>query len=154
MINNKKGLSAIIVTLIMILLVIVASGIIWVVIQNIVEESTEQIDLSTDCLSVEVNAITVTNTSVQPSDDYSVVLERSAGGKEIDGVKVVLTNATLGVNNVSTYEGNIEPYGQKLVTFTDSGVDNANQVKVVAYFKDSSGNPHDCAIPSTYEFQL
>ena len=43
--ESKKGLSAVVTTLIIILLVLVAVGIIWVVVQNIVTEGAESISL-------------------------------------------------------------------------------------------------------------
>jgi flagellin-like protein len=49
---EKKGLSAVVTTLIIILLVLVAVGIIWVVVRNVVEEGGSTIDLSVKCLDV------------------------------------------------------------------------------------------------------
>ena len=92
MINNKKGLSAIIVTLIMILLVIVAAGLIWVVIRNVVSESTEQISTGTACLNVNVGATKVTNDTTGLI--YYVTLTRGASGEDIGGVNLILTNAS------------------------------------------------------------
>ena len=49
MINNKRGLSGVIVTLITVLLAIVAIGIVWTVISSIVDSNVDTIDLATKC---------------------------------------------------------------------------------------------------------
>ena len=59
MITHKKGLSTVITTLIIILLVLVAVGIIWVVVRNTVEEGVSQIDFGSECLKVDVKATAV-----------------------------------------------------------------------------------------------
>jgi flagellin-like protein len=43
--NDKRGISPVITTLIIILLALVAIGIVWIVIKNIVSEGTEGISL-------------------------------------------------------------------------------------------------------------
>ena len=43
---QKRGLSTVITTLIMILLVLVAIGIIWVVVRGIIEKNSEQITIN------------------------------------------------------------------------------------------------------------
>ena len=95
MINNKKGLSAIVATLMIILLVLIAVGIIWVVVRNVVESGTQNIDIGAKCLEVDVRA-----TAVSPTNQ--VTLERGAGGINIDeangGVVIVFTD---GLNSES-----------------------------------------------------
>jgi len=152
MINDKKGMSAIIVTLIMILLVIVAAGIIWVVIQNVVGESTDQINLGTDCLNVNVEATKVVN--VTDNLNYSFTLTRSAGGKAIGGVKLILTNATGTSSDVLDVPGNIEPLATLTTGKLGSTIANANKVEVVSYFKDTSGNEQLCSISSSFDFAI
>lgn len=153
MINNKRGLSAIIVTLIMILLVIVAAGLIWVVIRNVVSESTEQIGTGTDCLNVNVEATKVTNTSNGLS--YDVTLTRNAGGESIGGVNLILTNASGTASHVYDRQNDIAPLAtitQTIDTTTGTEIYNANKVEVVVYFTDSSGNNQACTVSNSFEF--
>lgn len=154
MMNDKRGLSTIIVTLIMILLVIVAAGIIWVVIQNVVGESTGQINIGTDCLNVGVSATKVTNSSPTV---YGVTLTRSAGGSTIGGVKLVLTNATGTSSYIHDRSGNIGPLAtvtENVVTTGATEIVNANRVDVIVYFLDRSGKKQVCSISNSYTFQL
>lgn len=152
MINNKRGLSAIIVTLIMILLVIVASGLIWVVIRNVVGSGTEQISTGTACLNVNVEATKVTNSTNGLS--YDVTLTRNAGGDTIGGVNLILTNATGTDSFVYDRSGNIPPLATETVTVdtTANAIFNANKVEVVVYFTDASGNDQACSVSSSFDF--
>ncbi|MCH8945772.1 MAG: hypothetical protein IIA85_02525 [Nanoarchaeota archaeon] len=150
MINHKKGLSAIILTLIMILLAIVASGLVWVVIQNVVGGSTEQISLGTDCLNVKIVATKVVNTST--TGNYEVTLDRGSGGLAIGGVKLRFTNAT-GISDVVDIPGNIEPF-ERPIEQVVSTITNANKVEIIVYFKDTSGNEQACPILSSFDFVI
>ncbi len=157
MINNKRGLSAIIVTLIMILLVIVAAGLIWVVIRNVVSESTEQIGTGTACLNVNVEPTQVTG---DVDSNYSVTLTRNAGGDSIGGVNIIVTNATGTSSYVYDRAGDIAPLATvtQMVNTSDNagtfaeGIGNANKVEVVVYFTDSSGNNQACTVSNSFEF--
>jgi len=57
--SNKKGLSTIVATLLIILLTLVAVGIIWVVIRGVVRDSTDQVDIDSKCLAASVEATRV-----------------------------------------------------------------------------------------------
>jgi len=144
---NNRGLSAVITTLIIILLVIVAVGIIWVVVRNVIEEGTEQLDLGTRCLAVDTRATIVVNTT---GTTYDVTLHRSAGGDDIGGVKLVFFNSTdnSGVIDVS---GNIVPLATD-TSNVDGEVTDANKVQVTVYFTDASGNEQLCSQTNDFEF--
>lgn len=154
--DDRRGLSAIIVTLIMILLVIVAAGIIWVVIRNVVGSGTEQINVGTACLNTNVEATKVTNSSPYLTSPvtYQVTLTRSAGGGEIGGVKIVFTNETGTESYVHTEAGNIDPLATTTVSASGVTITNANQVDVVVYFLDNSGEEQSCSVSNEYGFTL
>ena len=92
MINSKKGLSTVVTTLIIILLVLVAIGTIWVVISNVISEGTQSADWAVKCLEVSVKATSVTNCI---STSCDVTLSRTGSGDAINGVKLVFRNETL-----------------------------------------------------------
>ncbi len=64
---NKRGLSTIVVTVIMVALVLVAVGIVWVVINRIISKGAGNIDLSAKCLDVNVMANAVNCDSANPA---------------------------------------------------------------------------------------
>lgn len=150
MIYDKKGLSAIIVTLILILLAIVAVGVVWVVVSNVLESGEGRVNLGSACLEIDVEPTVATNSS---NAIYSITMIRSAGGDEIAGVKVIISNAT--GSYVHTEVGNIEPLATKTIQITMPAgevVTNANKVEVTPYFADASGNEQLCSVANPLEF--
>lgn len=90
MIRNKKGLSEVVTTLIIILLVLVAIGIIWVVVQGLIKTNTGQINLLAECPQLVISASTSDTDS-----PYTVSISRSdSTGKEITGYKFLVTGDT------------------------------------------------------------
>ncbi len=145
--ENKKGLSMVITTLIIILLVLVAVGIIWVVVNNVVQSGVGQIDYATKCLEIDVRASAVLNTT---ETDYDVTLVRTASGQDIAGVKLVFFNSTA-ASSVIDSSGIIAALAT--VTRNIAGeVANAEKIEVTAYFEDASGNAVPCSLTNTFNF--
>ena len=132
---NKRGLDAIVTTLIIILLAIVAIGIIWVVVRNVVQQGSEQIDISSKCIAVDLRAVSVSPVSGQVGN-YSVTLNRRAGGDAIGGVR----DFGVTLNELDTK------------TQTVVGVTEANKLEYTAYFVDASGNEQLCSQTGTFTF--
>ncbi len=108
--KDKKGLSTVVTTLIIILLVLVAIGIIWVVIRGLIDQSSGQIDLLTACPQVDVSVKSVACTAVVGAADTSdclVTLERK------DSADYAVTNAKLVFSNTS--KSNTVQFGLGLV---------------------------------------
>ena len=85
--KNKSGLSAVVTNLIIILLVIVAVGIVWFVINNLIGETTEGIDIGKITLGMEIQSVTQTATNV------SVLVQRTSGEGNLSAVKFLVYNA-------------------------------------------------------------
>src|SRR3990172_3790699 len=85
--KSKRGLSAIIATLLIILLTLIAVGIIWVVIRQVVQSGGEQVELTTKCVDVTLTGVAVTEEPTS-SGNYSVTLRRGSDNKGDIGVKV------------------------------------------------------------------
>lgn len=152
--NNKHGLSEIVVSLIMIVLVLVAISIVWFIVRGILDKGTGQVNLGADCLEVQVSATSVKNTTDNDNgvENYDVVLTRSAGGNQIGGVKIIFTNATGSSNSVHNVAGNIAPLDKKTISVTGVSVDEANKVEIAPYFTDDSGNEQLCSTSTKFEF--
>ena len=140
--RNNKGLSDIVATLIIILLVIVAAGIIWVVVRNVVQSGAESVELGQKCFEVNLEyfGVEVEDPAVD-NTTYSVTLKRLAGGDEIAGVKVTLFNGTENYGPVDFGSMN------ELVTKTESvsaGILNANRIEYTPFFTDSAGEEVFC----------
>ncbi len=75
---NKKGVSAIVATLIIILLVIVSAGIVWVAIRNIISEGAEGIELGSFFLDLQIQKVNVER------DQIKVTVKRGGGDGETE----------------------------------------------------------------------
>lgn len=167
--NNKKGLSTIVATLLIILLTLVAVGIIWIVIRNVVQQGTDQIDIDSKCLAASVEATRVINGS-NPTDPYFVTITRNGGDEPLGGVKLVFTTAEGDRNAVvdwrldSTTDQDHAPLNAlgarelRIERGTDPDeipdtLGYPNKVSVVVYFLDSSGTPQLCSTANQYTFR-
>ncbi len=142
--RDKKGISAIVATLIIILLVIVSAGIIWVVIRNIVQSGAEQMEVGSQCMKVSIDAKSV----IEDSEGvYSVRLRRDSGGEEIGGIKIILLNETDSSSVQNGFEG-LSQLSTKTETF--SGPINATKLEYTVYFISDSDKEQNCQQTNTY----
>ena len=148
MIKNKQGMSAVITTLIIILLVIVALGIIWVVVKNVINSGVKQVDLATKCRPVEINAVKLA--AINNSGNYSVTLSRTGAGEAIAGVKVVISNGT-SYSNVTDFGYALAPLETKTEEI-DTNVVNATKIEITPYFKSDLGETQLCQNTITTNF--
>lgn len=142
--KNHRGLSAIVTTLLFILLAFVAVGIIWTVVNNIVDRGAKQVDLSSKCLEINLE---VTQTDCNPGatgDDCDITIKRNSGGDVIAGVKLALTNASAQSNYVHNEPGNINVLELKTISVLGTGISNINSVEITPYLEDELGNEQDC----------
>ena len=145
MVNNKKGISAIVATLMIILLAIVAFGMVSVFVKNIVSKNVESADLSSKCLEASIEAIRVINVStITEPDQYNITLSRSgAGDFDINGVDLIFEDSTGQSNEIKTInKQNIGPLSKFTETVTLSLV--PVKVKVVPWFLTEAGKKHPC----------
>jgi hypothetical protein len=89
---QKRGLSTVIVTLILILVSLVAVGIIWVVVRNVIQTGTEGVGLSQFSLSAKILDVSIDNSS----NNISLTVKRNAGKGELEGISFVFSS---GENN-------------------------------------------------------
>jgi len=147
--ENKRGLSAAVTSLIIILLVLVAVGIVWMVVSNLVEESASGIDVGMRCLPLSLSVQSV----VCADSVCNITIKRNTGGDEIGGVKIIFSNDT-DTGEVIPLEGNIEILNTAKESYTDeeTGVANANKVEVVPFLKTEDGKESICSQTETFEF--
>jgi len=146
--KNTKGLSGVITTLIIILLVIAAIGIIWAVVNPFIKGSTEDFDIANKCRETSVDIISA---SCNATTGYSnVTLQRDSGDETIAGVKLIFYDETGTKNYINKgYVGNINSLERKTVTWIDvANADNLNAipatVSFAVYFEDASGSEKLC----------
>lgn len=144
MISNKKGLSTVVTTLIIILLVLVAVGIIWVVVRGVIEQGSGQIDASTQCNQIDLR---IKSVGTCDASSCAVTVERRTGGNTIGGVYLTVSDGT---NTVYWYEpGDIPQLTTSTITSTNSTA-GATIVKATAYINNDNNLPQLCQISSEY----
>lgn len=149
--KNNKGLSTVVTTLIIILLVLVAVGIIWGVVNNLLGKSTGTIETSTKCLDVDVRATKVIQGG--DLDSYNVTLYRTPTGDDEVGAKLVFVSET---GNTEALDFNSRTLGplDRLTEEIAGAIENATSVEVTTYFEDDSGKEQYCPITTTFEFEI
>ena len=150
---DKKGLSTIVITLIIILVSLVAIGIIWVVVRNLIVSGSEQI--SAKCITIDVQAIRA-NCSASTPRSCTISFERSGTDtSDIGGLKLVFKNVTSGTtyetSSVIDETGNVDRLLGKTRTFA-TGINGVNRVEVSTYFTDQSGTTQICPSTNTLVF--
>jgi len=149
MIKDKRGLSEVVTTIITILLVLVAIGIVWAVINNVLQSGTEQTENAAKCLQVDIKATAATCSG---TGVCNVTYRRSSGGDDIDGIKIVLGNGV--ANFQADVLGNVPVLGTNTSTGIATGLTTPvpNSAEIAAYFIDASGNKQVCSTTSAFEF--
>ena len=152
--RNKKAMSEIVTTVIMVVLALVAVAVIWQIINNLISDKGAQISITQKCLDVKLSVESVSNCSL--ADGCIVKVTRAAGGEDITGVKVVLKSPT-DASEVIDIPGPIEELETEsliakpiLGDAFDASV--ANKVEVTIYFVDDSGQNQNCPSTATYNF--
>jgi len=151
-IQDRKGLSAIVATLLIILLTLVAVGIVWFVINNLIKSGAEQVEIGQKCVSVTLEAVIVTETS---SGVYNVTLKRGADSQGDIGVKVNIllgTTTSSGVLDFGAF-GDLDTLGTVTRTITTApALAGGDKVEFTAFFQDASGNEQLCSLTNSFNF--
>ena len=107
----KKGLSTIIVSLILIVISLAAIGVFWLIINNVIKGGSEQIGLDRFIVDAEIKNVGTDNSS----NNVSLTFKRKAGAGEMTGIKFVFTD---GFNTeIATEEFTLKELEEKRFVF-------------------------------------
>jgi len=164
MISNKKGLSDIVVTLIIVLLSIVAIGVVWSVINGLIKNQSQGVTSGNKCLTAVVEP---TSLSCENSTGYWLCtssLDRQTAGSDEDlaGVELVYvpynTTSKQSLSKKGPFEvvGNVPALVGLKVSSQNTTVAYSSDIKiksveVTPYFLDDSGQKQRCQNTRTYE---
>jgi len=141
MIKNKRGISGVIVALILVLLALVAAGIIWFVVRNIAEGGAEDITLRTRCFDIDMSPTQASCTA----GICNVTIERAdSSDEEIAKVRLVFTNEDGTQNYPVDRDVSITALGLETVSDIDTGLTDVGEVEVAFYLEDSAGEQQLC----------
>ena len=139
--NNRRAVSGVITTLLLITVAIVAIGIVALVILNAVGSGEQTIDFSQKCLGAQFKI----NSAEISAGNCDVVVERIAGlsTENVDGIILTVNNDAAkvldsGTNLVSTATLKV------LTCATAPAITSITQVDGVPYFLKEDGTKHLC----------
>ena len=155
--KNKKGLSAIVVTLIIVGLSLVAVGIVWGVVSNLIQGGTSNVEASIKCVNVMIEIDRASCVDGATNKICNVTVSRSGTEQEaLGGVKIRFADTVSETyGSLISLEENIVQLEGRTFTSLDSGVPNANEVNLVEvtpYFLDDAGKEQLCTQVSKFEF--
>ena len=146
---KKRGLSTVITSLIIILLVLIAVGIVWVVVKNIISEGVEDISLEKFTLDLKIKNVNVDNST----NNISTYIKRNPGKGDLVGIKFIFND---GINSeVFEYEIIIPELGERSFSFILSQlpIDNVATVSIAPIYETSSGKKMVGHITDTYRIK-
>lgn len=154
--GNKKGLSDIVITLLIVVLSLVAIGGVWLVVRNVLSKGGQQSDSAAACLAVAIDATKVVCTSTGTNKACNVTLAKT-GSDAISGVKLVFKNLATGVQSTEAIDSpnDVPEIVGRTAIISDTKVLSTNAldtVDVIPYFTDPSGNVISCSQKTSFKF--
>ena len=97
---NKRGLSAVVTTLMIILLALVAVGVLWLVVGNLISEESEIFEAKSKLFFEQVN---IKSVKIDSGDELSLVvsLQKLGGSSNLKSVKIITSSSTRNRYNLS-----------------------------------------------------
>jgi len=142
---EKKGLSTIIVTLILILLSLVSIGVFWVVVNNLIQGNTENIGLDKLTVSTEILAVGVDNLS----NNLTMSIKRNVGAGNMVGMKFVFYNDS--DTEIVTENFQLEQLGERQFVFHLSmNISTLSTISIVPIFGSSNGEENVGNVADSY----
>jgi hypothetical protein len=132
--KNKKGLSTIVVTLILIVLSLVAVGAVWILVNNLIKDQSSQSGLDKITFSGEIKQVLIDNSS----NNVSVMVERKVGDGDLKGMKFIFSNDT-GEEVITEYFTLTELQEKKFSFHLGMSVLSLIKVSIVPLFRSSEG---------------
>jgi hypothetical protein len=134
---NKRGLSNVVSTVLIILLAIAAVVIIWQFVRPTIENAGSQ--LSSDCFQLDLEVVSC----VDNGDDTADITYRWVGGEvDLSEVKVLVYDST-GVNSVA--DGTLPNFLETQNASADvSGISNVTEASVVGVIINEAGQELTC----------
>jgi cysteine-rich repeat protein len=145
--GNVNGLSTIVATLLIILLTLVAVGVIWVVVRNVIQQNAEQVSFGKFTINLEISKAEIINDT-----DIGVTVRRNPGKGEIAGILFVAygkDNSEIVKYNISMQELEERNFQIILYVINTSMVD---KVSIAPIFISDSGKEYIGDIQDEYVF--
>jgi flagellin-like protein len=144
--SGNKGISTIIATIFMILFVIVAAGVVWVVIQNILSQQTEEISSGLDrvTLSIVGSSVNITNTEV------SMIINRDIGQGNLVKIKIIIYDKDGESYAEDVDAKSLTELTSKKFTISKGSLGEITKISIAPITKSESGEENLKGIVNTY----
>lgn len=139
--KNKKGISDVVTTVLIILLVVAAVAIIWSFVSRPLQQSGQALETSTNCLQISLAPTACSINSSDSAGKATATYKWNSGSATISGVKVVFELKD-GTNDVVT---GTAPAGVGSTQRAISTKSNATAVSVAAVITGSDGKDATCS---------
>jgi hypothetical protein len=141
--KGNKGLSTIVVTLILIVLALVAVGAVWIVVSNLLKGQSDEVSLNKLNFNAEINSLSLDNSW----NNVSFNVERKVGEANFVGMKFYFYNET-GTEVITEYFTLTELAQKRFSFHLNMNLSNLNKISIVPIFKtddekDNLGNVAD-----------
>ncbi len=156
--KNKLGLSDIVITLIIIVLSLVAIGVVWVVVRNLITTGSTSISSNVECLdtNIGITAVACSNSTTNAGNiACNLTLTRTGTEQSaIGGVDLVFSNQSSGISSdLINVAGNIQPLVGEMAVINDTNMTTNNGIDTIQatpYFTDSSGKTQLCSQTTSF----
>lgn len=141
--TNKRGISAIVTTIILVALVLIVVGIFWNSAVNLVEKETEELNYAQQCSGL---IFEVKDLSCDGSSECNISIERKTGSKgdPIDGVEITVSDNDN--SEISENSGNIGASK----SYSVSATFDATTADVRIYLDKEDGSKYYCSQITSY----
>ena len=144
--SNKRGISNIIATLLLVLLTIVILGILWLVIRNITSSASEGISLSGLTLDLKIQRASI------GQNNLSVLVQRQQGAGDLVGIKFVLYDGKVYESVSQNTTLDIYQGKEFVLMVNEIDISAIRTVSVVPIYLSNSGAEKIGRITDTYTF--
>jgi cysteine-rich repeat protein len=145
--GNTRGLSTIVATLLIILLTLVAVGVIWVVVRNVLQQNAEQVSFGKFTINLEISKAGIINDT-----DIGVTVRRDPGKGNIAGILFIAygkDNSEIVKYNISMVELEERNFQVVLYVINTSVVE---KVSIAPIFTSDSGKEYIGDVQDEYIF--
>jgi len=134
--NNKKGISDVVTTVLIVLLSLVAIAVVWSFLSPLITRSGTQIAQTEACLSASLEVSTCKLNIAGTTWSYNVTVKRNAGTADVTSIKLIFGKAD---DSATPFEQTSAPDELEVKAYSLNVGFNARDVAVAAGIKDAKG---------------
>lgn len=142
MIRNKKAISGVVVTVLLVLIAIIAIGILWYAIRGTIQKGADESEKSTQCfyLNMDIDSVKVSSVTAgtPPATTYTanIAVKRDTGEAELKGLKILINGVEK--KQVLSTDTPGPPSELDLKTYTITGLDSKpTKVEIAGVLADN-----------------